>query len=324
MRVAKNVVNVTKTVVRNVEIVANVLDVVTCNSLQQFAKVCKSLQQHATRHNIATFATFTTFTTFATFTTFTTFQTTFHATFFATLRGCRTTHATVVTCKFQINLRGMNLAAIVHLVLDCDADGFKCLHMISCVMVEGLLQNGEELQAAVQTFLARLDARLKIIELWRLQMVWKRQLDVIVRSSLVSADPVTDHLLSHRDLAAQPPFNTNFFVVHCTKVRARDPVNFCATDVDCNLAFQRAAFALVRALLPVDRRNWMLLLPHSEVCDEEQDHLSSSNEREIIHVDASTADRTGHAPSCRRFQAAMRCASKVNAAGGGVRMLIAL
>ena len=108
----------------------------------------------------------------------------------------------------------MNLAAQVHLVLDDDADGFKCVYMICRIMVEGLLQNAEELQAAVQAFMSRLDACFEIIELLRIEMIWKCQLDVIVRTSLVSVNPVGNHLLSNWDLIAQPPFNMNRFVVH--------------------------------------------------------------------------------------------------------------
>ena len=86
--------------------------------------------------------------------------------------------------------------------------------MIGRVMVEGLLQNAEELQAAVQAFMARLDARLEIVELLGIEMIWKCQLDVIVRSSLVSVHPVGNHLLSYWDLIPQPPINIDRFVMN--------------------------------------------------------------------------------------------------------------
>jgi hypothetical protein len=60
----------------------------------------------------------------------------------------------------NLNLDGINLPAKVYLVLDCDADGFKCVYMIGHIMMEGLLQNAEELQAAIQAFMVRLDACL--------------------------------------------------------------------------------------------------------------------------------------------------------------------
>jgi hypothetical protein len=75
---------------------------------------------------------------------------------------------------------------------------------IGRVMVEGILQNAEELQAAVQAFMSRLDACLEIIELLRTKMFWECQHDVIVRTSLVSVNPVGNHLLSNWDLIAQP------------------------------------------------------------------------------------------------------------------------
>ena len=81
-------------------------------------------------------------------------------------------------------------------------------------MVEGLLQNAEELQAAVQAFMSSLDAYFEIIELLGIDMIWKRQLDVIVRTSIVSVISVGNHLVSDWGLIAQAPFDINHFVVH--------------------------------------------------------------------------------------------------------------
>ncbi len=104
------------------------------------------------------------------------------------------------------------LGAIVHLVLDSDADSFKDVHMIVSSMMVSVRQRFVELQAAIKAFMP--SVCLEICELLIIRRIWQRQLDMILRLSLGSIHPVGDYFLSMWYLVPQTHLHVNRSVMH--------------------------------------------------------------------------------------------------------------